>query len=213
MTRSRLHFAPLLSFTAALGLLSLAGCDAHRPPDNLAQAVQMGEKPVAMEGTDTFFGGEIEVTVTVSRGIGHGTGHGGPGGHHGGGGGGGGRPPEMPDISGMETDDANAYMRAKMAVGSPMPPVTLHLKLHNKTDITASVTLIDFDSDLGNFAIHPDVLSLAPDQVAEPDTMVSQLGVGSDEIPFKVTLKRGGRKETKMVLVRALTPSQPPAAK
>jgi hypothetical protein len=101
-------------------------------------------------------------------------------------------------------------MRSKMAVGSPLPPVTLHLILHNTSKETFSVTIIDFDSDLGNFAVHPDVLSLAPDQSAEPDSMVSQLGVGSDLIPVKVTLMKGGVRETKLVQVKALEVSPPP---
>lgn len=208
MSLSRRSFAPLMSFGAALGMMALSGCESHRPPDNLAQAVQMGERPVAMLGTDSFFGGTVEVTATISRGIGkglNGPGGGGGGHHHGGGGG-----AEIPDVASMETDDANAYLRSKMAVGSPLPPVTLHLKLHNVSKETFAVTIIDFDSDLGNFAVHPDVLSIAPDQVAEPDSMVSQLGVGSDTIPVKVTLMKNGVRESKTVLVKALTPSLAP---
>ena len=209
MTLSRRSFAPLMSFGAALGMMALAGCEAHRPPDNLAQAVQMGERPVAMTGTDTFFGGTVEVTATISRGIGKGLKapkhHFGDGASRGG--------PEVADVGSMESDEAQAYMRSKMAVGSPLPPVTLHLILHNTSKETFSVTIIDFDSDLGNFAVHPDVLSIAPDQSAEPDSMVSQLGVGSDLIPVKVTLMKGGVRETKLVQVKALeiSPTSPPS--
>ena len=52
------------------------------------------------------------------------------------------------------------------AVGSPMPPVTLHLKIENLSGETLSVEVVDFDSDLGNFAVHPSMLALAPSQVA-----------------------------------------------
>lgn len=185
----------------AVALLAGAGCSEHRPPDELAQAVAMGEKPVAMKGEATFFG-KLHVTVTVSRGIGRGSMGGGGGG--GGGKRGGGRRSEMPDISGMDNDEAMAYLRAKAAVGSPMPPVTLHLRIENTGADTVSVEVDDFDSDLGNFAVHPSTLAVAPTQVAEPDPMISQLGVTSDDIPVKVTLKLGTQKETQTVHVRSI---------
>ena len=110
----------------------------------------------------------------------------------------------MPDISGMDNEEAAAYLRAKYAVGSPMPPVTLHLKIENKGRQVAAVEVLDFESDLGNFAVHPELLSMAPSQVAEPDPMISQLGVTSDEIPVKVSLKSAGITETQSVLVKNL---------
>ena len=116
----------------------------------------------------------------------------------------------MPDVSSMSNEDAMAYIRAKSAVGSPMPPVTLHLKIENKAKQMASVDVLDFESDLGNFAVHPELLSMAPDQIAEPDPMVSQLGVTSDEIPVKVSLKSDGKTETQTVLVRNLLTNQAP---
>lgn len=183
---------------ACLSALALSGCGGGRPSDELAQAVQMGERPVAMRGTSAFFAGQVEATITISRGIGKGLGS---GKHRGG------DRQEMPDISGMENEDAMIYLRSKAAVGSPLPPVTLHLKLHNTGKDAVSVEVIDFDSDLGNFAVHPSVLSLAPDQTSEPDAMVSQLGVSSDIIPVKVTLRIGKAKESQLVQVRnVLTP-------
>ena len=199
MTHSRSAFALASLLLAAL---ALSGCGGGRPSDELAQAVQMGERPVAMKGSGSFFAGQIDATITIARGIGKGLGGNGPGKHRGG------DRQEMPDISGMENEDAMIYLRAKAAVGSPLPPVTLHLKLHNSGKDTVSVEVIDFDSDLGNFAVHPSVLSLAPDQTSEPDAMVSQLGVSNDVIPVKVTLRIGKVKETQMVQVRnILTPS------
>ena len=46
----------------------------HTENDELTSAVVGGEKPVAMEGGDTFFDGKIAVKVTLSRGIGRGLG-------------------------------------------------------------------------------------------------------------------------------------------
>ena len=204
---TRRHFAPALSFAATLGLLALSGCEGGRPTDQLAQAVQMGERPVAMSGTALFFNGSLEATVTVGRGIGKGGG--GPGGPGGGGHGhGGGRPPEV-DMAGMDDDSAKAYLIAKASVGSPLPPVSIHLKLHNLSKDTVTVDIQDFNSDLGDFAVRPETLALAPDQTGEPDTMVSQLGVGSDVLPFKVTLKKGKEKETLSIDVKSLIASTP----
>jgi hypothetical protein len=127
----------------------------------------------------------------------------------------------MPDVSSMSNEDAMAYIRAKAAVGSPMPPVTMHLKFENKSKQNVTVDVLDFESDLGNFAVHPELLTLTPDQISEPDPMISQLGVTSDEIPVKVSLKFDGKTETQTVIVKNLlenqtdnppTPSAAPAA-
>ena len=178
-------------------LLAGTGCKTPRPPDELAQAVAIGERPVALSGASAFFGGQLNVVVTISRGIGRGIPGGGAGSdkHRG-------SKPGDQDFSGLDNDQAIAYMMAKAAVGSPMPPVTLHLKIENKGRQTTAVEVLDFDSELGNFAVHPDTLSMAPDQVAEPDPMISQLGVTSDEIPVKVSLKLAGKTETQTIPVR-----------
>jgi hypothetical protein len=200
-TRNLAITGALAALTAGL-LLATSGCAERRPPDELAMAVAMGERPVAMKGSGTFFGGKIGATITISRGIGRGVGRA-PGG---------GRRNdatrgELPDLSGMDNDEASAYIRAKVAVGSPLPPVTMHLKLENNSKETVSVEIGDFESDLGNFAVHPETLAMAPDQISEPDPMISQLGVTSDEIPVKVTLKLGTAKETQTIVVRSVAPT------
>jgi hypothetical protein len=197
--------APTLACALALswGLVG-GGCSGRRPPDELAQAVKMGERPVAMLGTSTFFGGTVEATATISRGIGRGLPN--QGGRKGGGNG----RSEVPDVSGMDNDEAMAYIRAKTAVGSPLPPVTLHLKLKNLGKTVFSVEILDFDSDMGNFAVSPALLSLAPDEMAEPEPMISQLGVTSDDIPVKVTLRKNGVKETQLIHVKSLVVPPPP---
>ncbi len=194
--------AACLASLCVLGwALGGAGCSGRRPPDELARAVTMGERPVAMEGTASFFGGALTATATISRGIGHGL-AGGQGGRRGGPG----SRSDIPDISGMDNDEAMAYIKAKTAVGSPLPPVTLHLRLKNVGPATFSVEILDFESDLGNFAVTPSLLSLAPDQTAEPDPMISQLGVTSDDIPIKVVLSmgKGGKRETQIIHVKSL---------
>ena len=57
--------------------------------------------------------------------------------------------------------------------------------------------------------------TVAPGQTAEPDPMISQLGVSSDEIPFKVVLKAAGVKEAQTLAVRDVPKAETakPAAK
>jgi hypothetical protein len=177
---------------AAAGLsLALAGAGCfHNDNDEMTKAVVSGEKPVAMEGNDTFFAAKMAVKVTLSRGIGRGLRKGGR---------------DKGDYTYQNyTDNEN-----KSTLGSPLPPVTLHLLLTNQSPNPMTVTIVDFDSDMGNFAVDPDTLTLAPGQTAEPTPMVSELGVSSDEIPFKVTLKYGIDRETRTFPVRIV---QAPAA-
>ena len=199
-----------LSLATAAFLLAFAisGCESGNPPDQLARAVATGEKPVAMTGSASFFDGTLGVTATVSRGIGKGL-DGDQGGHGSKGnakasGRNGQQNATIKDLSDMESEDAMAYARAKMAVGSPLPPVTLHLRLTGNGPAPLGVEVIDFISDLGNFAVQPSTLTVPPGQTVEPEPMVSQLGVGSDDIPVTVTLRVAGRRETQVVHVRPI---------
>lgn len=178
-----------LSTAGAALALALAGCFGPAN-DELTKGVVAGERPVAMEGADQFFGGRVSVKVTLGRGIGRGLkkGHGGDSTYH-----------DYTDTEG------------KMLVGSPLPPVTLHLIVTNPGSEAITLELIDFVSDLGNFALDPDTLTIAPGQSSEPTPMVSQLGVSSDVIPFKVTLRLGREKETRTFPVKII-PSAADAA-
>jgi hypothetical protein len=190
---------------------------------------------VAMSGSADFFAGKITATVTVSRGLGRKAGEpkgdsgqrsarggakgGSDGGFGGGGGGGGGggrggrsRGGAQPDVANMEPEEADAYLRARQAMGSPLPPVTTRLKLENHTKEPLEVEINEVSSDLGNFAVRPAKIVIAPGETGEPDPMISQLGVTADEILVKVTLKISGAKETQMLTVRRVQPADAPAA-
>jgi hypothetical protein len=174
---------------AAAGLLlalGVAGC-LHTQNDELTNGVISGERPVAMEGTQAFFGGRVSVKVTLSRGIGRGLRKGGR---------------EKGDYTySSYTENEN-----KTLVGSPLPPVTLHLILTNTSPEAVKVTMLDFDSDMGNFAIDPEMLALKPGETGEPTPMVSQLGVTADAMDFKVTLKLGTVRESKTFSVKIIAP-------
>ncbi len=195
----------LLAPTAlALGIFAGCGSGPERNPSAEAVAAMKAERPIAMKGVDGFFEGKVDATVTVSRGFGRGNGVKKGRGME--------RTDQMADISNMEDDEAMSYLRARAAMGSPMPPVTIKLILTNKTKDPVDVEILEVNSDLGNFAVQPSKLTLAADQVGQPDPMFSRLGVTSDEIPVKVTLRVAGKKETKVVAVKSIpVADQPPA--
>jgi hypothetical protein len=165
----------------------------HNENDEMTSAVISGEKSVSMEGSDLFFGGKVGVKVTLSRGIGHGL---------------------HKDKGGRDKD--YTYQKytdneSKQMLGSPLPPVTLHLILTNNSQDPVTVTMVDFDSEMGNFAVDPETLTLAAGQTGEPTPMVSDLGVSSDTIMFKVTLKYGATKESRSFPVGIVAPAATPA--
>jgi hypothetical protein len=216
----------------------------RRGQDNGEAATQPAPRPIAMEGMAAFFYGRLAATVSLTRGIvsppedraGGGSGGssgggggrgggmgGGMGGGHGGGGrgggmGGGGRG-GMGGMGGGSPGDSeggDAPRRGGGQLGSPLPPVTLRLSLTNTAQDGAplEVEIVDFESDLGNFALKPDHVALAPGQTSGPGSVISRLGVTSDEIPVKVTLRLAGQKETQSVVLRpkAVPEAPPPKA-
>ena len=185
---SRLTLAGATALAAAM--LATTGCF-HPPDDELTNGVVAGERPVAMEGSGTFFGGKVVAKVTLSRGIGKGLKRG----------------KGERDKTYRDYTDNNE----KALIGSPLPPVTLHLILTNTGAEPVTVEMIDFISDLGNFALDPDHLTIAAGASAEPTTMVSQLGVSNDVMPFKVTLRVGKTKESQTVQVRLIHSDDAPA--
>jgi hypothetical protein len=172
------RLALLLAVLGTAVLLASPGC--RTTDDEMTAAVVMGVHPVSMEGSEPFFGGKVSVKVTISRGIGSG-------------------------LKKHNKDERDAYAKSdtKVFAGNPVPPVTLNLIVTNNTAEQVTVRLIDFNSDLGNFAIDPDTLAIEPGQSGSPTAMVSDLGVSSDVIPFTVTLKMGTARDSRTVSVRS----------
>lgn len=192
---------------------------------------QSVERPVAMRGEGAFLEGKVAALATVSRGFDRGNQPGGKGGPRGGPRGGGrGGPNEGAFDEGRRNrrDDAGAFTevyniggygdseeeqkeamqdyirqaRARRAAGSPMPPVTLRVLFENKGTEPIEIEVTEVNSDLGNFAVRPPKLTIAPGEKGMLEPMVSQLGVTSDEIPLKLSLRSGGKKEQQVVIVK-----------
>lgn len=202
-----LPLAPALLLALLLGG---AGCGTTPKGDTFDAAVAAGERPVAMRGEQAYFGGALNATITISRGVGRGSGPGRKG--H--------KSSDSPmEGERLDADSYSAYMQARGALGSPLPPITIRLKLENRGGAVVQADIQEVNSDLGNFAVSPELLSLAPGQVAEPNPMISQLGVTSDLIPVTVTLRMGGTTESHVIAVKstiaadAVPPAAPPAAK
>jgi hypothetical protein len=92
--------------------------------------------------------------------------------------------------------------RARRTAGSPMPPVTLKVAFENRGTEPVDIEVRDVNSDLGNFAPRPPKLTIAPGASGTLDPMISQLGVTSDEIPLKIVVRIGGKKEEQVVVVK-----------
>jgi len=187
--------------------LAVSGC-VNRSNDELTKAVVSGEKQIAMAGTGQFFGGMLTATVTIRRGIGHGLPKGGGGGHQSESGGGDTKRQEEERSTYRDYADTDT----KVIQGTPLPPVTLHLVLTNSGQSTLSVTIDDFESELGNFVVDPEVLEIPPGATVEPSPMVSELGVSSASIPVKVSLIVSRQKETQVIAVNDAVDQTPPAS-
>ena len=111
---------------------------------------------------------------------------------------------ELPDETDKDYAESVGKILKLQIRGSPMPPITLRLKLANQTKQTLEVEIPEVNSDLGNFAVQPDHLTLAPGQAAEPNPMNSQLGMIGDDFPVKVGLRLGDKTESQVVMVRSL---------
>lgn len=96
---------------------------------------------------------------------------------------------------------------------SNMPPAMMRLRLENTTASAIDVEVIGLDSELGDFAVRPDKLTLQPGQSAEPDPMESLLGVDTYSLPVTITLRTAGHTETKVLTLQLVKPApgtQPP---
>ena len=201
---------------ATAAIFSFTGCS-DRPPREDAQAELMNAETAKpeMSAQDSFFDGKLLVEANLGRGFsgrggpgggGHGGGRRGGGGHHGGGGMGGPGGGSEGEMGGPGGEGGASIAMQE----STMPPVALHLRLTNKSKETLDVTFVLCKSELGDFAVRPEKLALAPDQTAEPDAMTSRLGLTSDELVLRVSLKTGGVVEAKDLVLKAVAVGKTP---
>lgn len=202
MTQDRFFaFRPAASLMAGFLLLASAGCSGPSRSGGSSLSAAAAPRPVAMQGESRFFDGQIVATLSISRGFERG---GGPAGGRGGRAKDDYEEVDLPDTTDKDYAESIAKIMALQIRGSPMPPVTLRLNLANQTKQTLVVGIVELNSDLGNFAVQPDQLTLAPGQAAEPDSMNSELGIAGDNFPVKVALRIGDKTESEIITVKSL---------
>ena len=116
----------------------------------------------------------------------------------------------MNHIADENDSESPAARRAREA---QMPPALLRLRLENPSAATVVVEIREVNSELGNFAIRPDTVTLAPGQMVEVEPMQSLLGVDSYALPVTITLRAGGQTQSKVLTLRPVAPAPgtPPA--
>lgn len=199
------QLTPKLAAFALFSALFAAICGCSHPREEGAE--QMGSAIPSLFAKQTFFDGKVVVEANLGRGFRYGGGPGGSpggGGHHGhhgfggpGGPGGGG-----PGGGGPGGPGGDAEERGPMMQETSMPPVALRIRLTNTSKETLEVTFLLCKSELGDFAVRPEKIALAPDQTAEPDPMTSQLGLTTTELALQVGLRSNGKSEEKTLTLQ-----------
>ncbi|MDI1248364.1 MAG: hypothetical protein PSV13_05720 [Lacunisphaera sp.] len=235
--------AGLRRFTALsmIWLLAFAGCSSDRGPGDRrgGPGGPRGQAPTPMAGQDNFFDGQILAEITVGTegmpepGAGAGGGERGDGGRgrRGGGGGGGlsiagagglvggnvsggvpfgggGRPRR--DSGGPGGEPAGPR---PMMAGAMGRPVMIHLRFTNQGPAAVTLWIDDFVSPLGNFAVRPEKLVLAPGQALETEPMTSQLAGAFAETDATLALRLGPSAEKKTFRLKAVPGSKEPEPK
>ena len=214
-----------------MAILGLSGCsDRPSRPNPRAERMDATTARPTMSAQDSFFEGKLLVEANLGQGFsGRGAGPGGergmgggrpsvgggkrgggmPGGPGGGGPGGGG--PGGGDMGGMQ-ESGGGFGGGSSIHESNMPPIALRLRLTNQGKETVEVVFTLCKSVLGDFAVRPEKLALAPEQSAEPDPMTSRLGLSSGELHLTVGLRMGGKVEQKELILKASPGSKPTAS-
>ncbi len=227
-----------LPLACALSLFALAGCQSENSRTVRAGSgtggapmTASGELAIAnpkpMDAQTTFFNATLGVEAMLAKsdavwktanpadlgGRSGGGGHGGFGGGLGGGGGGrrGGR-------GGGGGGDAPAATASDILPRTPTirtsnaPPIQLRLRLTNHGEQPVDIEVLDFNSELGNFAVQPEKITVPSHESLEADPMISRLGVPAvEEIPITVRIRIGGKTgRTESQILKLRPRDEPP---
>ncbi len=107
----------------------------------------------------------------------------------------------MSHIADENDEETSASRRAREA---QMPPALLRLRLENPGGATVIVQIRDVTSELGDFAVRPDTVTLEPGQTVEVEPMQSLLGVQSYALPVTITLRAAGQTQSKVLTLRPI---------
>jgi hypothetical protein len=201
-------FPRALGALLSVALLTFAGCASERPsgpPRSASRDARLA--PIPLAGESTYFEGQIVAKITVGpQRLPAGA-----------------RPERRPDSDHGSMDDFHGRPRrgggpsgefagrprGGPGVGGGSPTAAIQLSLTNTGPAPADVWISDFVSVLGNFAVRPEKLTLAPNQTAEVDAMQSRLGDRYTEIEAKLVLRLNGQAETQIMRLQPTTPVPP----
>ncbi len=194
----------VMSFLA----LAFAGCSSDGGPGERGSSGPRRKPPTPMAGHESFFAGQILAEISVGTEglpqVGPGEGGGSRGGGMGrrGGGGGGGRLNIAGGGGGISGDIGGGI---PMGGGGGMGrPVMIHLRFTNQGPGTVTLTIDDFVSPLGNFAVRPEKLVLEPGQSLATEPMTSQLAGEFSETNATLVLRVGPKAEKKTFTLHAV---------
>jgi hypothetical protein len=191
-----LRFFSSVAFACALAFF-LAGCGGE-PKLETAPAVALGPngKPLPlMMAKGSFFDGKLLAQIMLSQSKGRGGFH--PTPIHG-------LPSPDDDSAGDDvtmTPEIIDEIRSRRGE-SPIQPIVMWLQLTSTASNPLNVGIIDFNSDLGDFAVQPEKIALPPGQSVEAEPMISRLGVTSLKIPVTVTLRLNGKTEAHVLTLQ-----------
>ncbi|MBK9989418.1 MAG: hypothetical protein IPP19_01465 [Verrucomicrobia bacterium] len=204
-------------FLFAAAIFSFTGCSDQPPKPNLrAEQMAAANAKPAMLAQDSYFDGKLLVEASLGQGFGARGEHGGVPGdgyhggvHHGGGmrgGPGGGPGGDMGGPGGEEmAGGRNSHLTLQ---ASSLPPVALRLRLTNQSKENIVVTFVLCKSELGDFAVRPEKLTLAPGETIEPDPMRSSMGLTTSELVLEVSLRMAGVVEKKNLILKPVAPEK-----
>lgn len=199
--------------------LTLWGCST--PRRQRAREAWAAEPAIELTATGAFFNGALVADATLSNritrehrpaddesgGAMSSGGSGGSRGHHWGGGSGGSNWRGHSEDSGGDGDS-----RPMMRTGAGGRPLILRLQFSNHGNQNLDLTILDIDSELGDFEPQPDHLLLAPGQSGELQPMISRLGVVAAQIPLKLSVQQGKQREEQTLVLQVAAPPPAPAA-
>jgi hypothetical protein len=85
------------------------------------------------------------------------------------------------------------------------PAVQLHLTLTNHGTQPLEVEVLEFSSLLGNFAVNPAKVTIAPEATATFEPMTSRLGIPQGDLPLKVRLRKAGKTEEQTLSLKIIS--------
>jgi len=89
------------------------------------------------------------------------------------------------------------------------PATQLRLVLANRGPVAVVIEVLEFSSALGNFAVKPGKITIAPGASAEADPMFSRLGIPTEDVPVKLRLRGGGISEQQTLVLKMPAAAEP----